>query len=70
MLSSLSKLSDAQIAEVRKLEAELGKTLLSFSRYDVIAGNLSEHELSLVRELEKKIGTVLIALDPKSVSGT
>ncbi|MGB0131497.1 hypothetical protein [Chlorobium sp.] len=69
MLSSLSKLTDAQIAEVRKLEAELGKTLLSFSRYDVIAGNLSEQELSLVRELEKKIGTVLIALDPISVSG-
>lgn len=69
MLSSLSKLTDAQIAEVRKLEAELGKTLLSFFRYDVIAGNLSEQELSLVRELEKKIGTVLIALDPISVSG-
>jgi hypothetical protein len=69
MLSSLSKLTDAQIAEVSKLEAELGKTLLSFSRYDVIAGNLSEQELSLVRELEKKIGTVLIALDPISVSG-
>jgi hypothetical protein len=69
MLSSLSKLTDAQIAEVRKLEAELGKTLLSFSRYDVIAGNLSEQELSLVRELEKKIGTVLIALDPIAVSG-
>jgi hypothetical protein len=69
MLSSLSKLTDAQISEVSKLEAELGKTLLSFSRYDVIAGNLSEQELSLVRELEKKIGTVLIALDPISVSG-
>lgn len=69
MLSSLSKLTDAQIEEVRRLEAELGKTLLSFSRYDVVAANLSEAELSRVRELEKKIGTVLIALDPKSVSG-
>lgn len=69
MLSSLSKLTDVQIEEVRRLEAELGKTLLSFSRYDVVAANLSEAELSRVRELEKKIGTVLIALDPKSVSG-
>lgn len=70
MLSSLSKLSAAQIEEIRKLEAELGKTLLSFSSYDVIAGNLSGDELSRVRELEKKIGTTLIAVDPASAGGT
>ncbi|MBM3163475.1 MAG: hypothetical protein FJZ79_09250 [Chlorobi bacterium] len=66
MLSSLSKLTAVQIGEIRKLEAELGKTLLSFSSYDVIAGNLSEDELSRVRDLEKKIGTSLIAVDPAS----
>jgi hypothetical protein len=64
MLSSLSKLTPEQIGEIRKLEEELGKTMLSFSSYDVIAGGLSTEELARVRELEKQIGTVLIALDP------
>lgn len=54
MLSSLSKLTAEDLAEIRKLEQDLGKTLLSFSGYDVIAGNLSDDELLRVRELEKK----------------
>jgi hypothetical protein len=66
MLSSLSKLTLEQLGEIRKLEEELGKTLLSYSSYDVIAGGLSPLELERVRELEKKIGTVLIAVAPAS----
>jgi len=64
MLSSLSKLTPEQIGEIRKLEEEIGKTILSFSSYDVIAAGLSTEELARVRELEKRIGTALIALDP------
>ncbi|MBN1279019.1 MAG: hypothetical protein K9I59_09780 [Chlorobium sp.] len=66
MLSSLSKLTPEQIAEIRILEQDLGITLLSFSDYDVIAGGLAAEELARVRALEKKIGTVLIALDSAS----
>ncbi|ACD91513.1 MAG: hypothetical protein HGA81_08940 [Chlorobium limicola] len=69
MLSSLSKLTAEDLAEIRKLEQDLGKTLLSFSGYDVIAGNLSDDELLRVRELEKKIGTALVAVDPARVKG-
>ncbi|NTV21242.1 MAG: hypothetical protein HGA57_07650 [Chlorobium limicola] len=69
MLSSLSKLTAEDLAEIRKLEQDLGKTLLSFSGYDVIAGNLSDDELLRVRKLEKKIGTALVAVDPARVKG-
>ncbi len=69
MLSSLSKLTAEDLADIRKLEQDLGKTLLSFSGYDVIAGNLSDDELVRVRELEKKIGTALVAVDPARVKG-
>lgn len=45
MLSSLSKLSPEELEQVRELERELGKTLLSYSSYDVVAEDLSEEEL-------------------------
>jgi hypothetical protein len=65
MLSSLSKLTPQQLEEIRVLERELGKTLLSFSSYEVVTAELAESELSRVRELEEKLGTMLVA-----VSGT
>lgn len=64
MLSSLSQLTQEQIGKIRQLEEELGKTILSFSSYDVISGGLSPEDLARVRALEKDIGTVLIAVDP------
>jgi len=66
MLSSLSKLTPEQIEEIRGLERQIGKTLLSYSSYDVIAENLTEAELGKVRELEEKIGTVLVAVSKAS----
>jgi len=62
MLSSLSKLSPEELEEVRELERELGKTLLSYSSYDVVAEDLSEDELVRVRELEAKLGTALVVV--------
>ena len=62
MLSSLSKLTVEQLEEVRSLERGIGKTLLSYSKYDVIAENLTDEEIRRVRELEEKIGTVLVAV--------
>ncbi len=62
MLSSLSKLSSEQLQEIRELERETGKTLLSYSSYDVVTDNLTEEELGKVRELERRIGTALVAV--------
>ncbi|NTW82879.1 MAG: hypothetical protein HGB36_05855 [Chlorobiaceae bacterium] len=62
MLSSLSKLTPAQLEEVKSLEKELGKTLLSYSSYDVVAEDLNVAELEKVRELEKSLGTALVAV--------
>ncbi|TNJ37684.1 hypothetical protein [Prosthecochloris vibrioformis] len=62
MLSSLSKLSPEELEQVRELERELGKTLLSYSSYDVVAEDLSEEELLRVRELEVKLGTALVVV--------
>ncbi|NTW11503.1 MAG: hypothetical protein HGA26_09120 [Chlorobiaceae bacterium] len=62
MLSSLSKLTLAQLEAVKSLEMELGKTLLSYSSYDVVAVDLTEAELEKVHELEKRLGTALVAV--------
>jgi hypothetical protein len=62
MLSSLSQLTPAQLESVKSLEKELGKTLLSYSSYDVVSDDLSESELQKVRELEKSLGTILVAV--------
>lgn len=61
MLSSLSKLTPEQIEEIRTLEQKLGKTLLSFSGYDVV-DSLSPDDLALLKALEEKLGTMLIAV--------
>ncbi len=66
MLSSLSKLTPEQIAEIRSLEQKLGKTLLSFTGYDVV-DDLSAEDLTLLRALEEKLGTMLIAV--REISG-
>lgn len=62
MLSSLSKLSAEQLEEIRSLEQKLGKTLLSFSEYDIIADGLSENDLGMLKNLEEKLGTMLVAV--------
>ena len=62
MLSSLSKLSSEQLQEIRELEREMGKTLLSYSSYDVVTDNLSEEELEKVQELERRLETALVAV--------
>lgn len=65
MLSSLSKLSEEQLKEIKDLEKSLGKTLLSYSSYDVLVENLTEEELQEVRKLEEKLGTALVAVRKK-----
>ena len=62
MLSSLSKLTPQQFEEIRSLEQKLGKTLLSFSTYDVVSDDLSPEELAMLKAIEEKLGTMLVAV--------
>ncbi|KZK74887.1 MAG: hypothetical protein A3K90_10105 [Pelodictyon luteolum] len=62
MLPTLSALTQSQIEEVRSLERELGKTILSFSGCDVSPEVLTPGELEKIRELEDRIGTMLVAV--------
>jgi len=62
MLSSLSKLTAEQLEEIRSLERKLGKTLLSFSTYDVVSDDLSVEEIAALQALEEKLGTMLVAV--------
>jgi hypothetical protein len=62
MLSSLSKLTPEQLEEIRSLEQKLGKTLLSFSSYDVVSDEMSEADLATLKALEEKLGTMLVAV--------
>ncbi|RXK87763.1 hypothetical protein EST62_06395 [Chlorobaculum sp. 24CR] len=62
MLSSLSKLTPEQLEEIRSLEQKLGKTLLSFSSYDVVSDDISEADLATLKALEEKLGTMLVAV--------
>ena len=62
MLSSLSKLTPEQLEEIRSLEQKLGKTLLSFSSYDVVSDDMSEADLATLKALEEKLGTMLVAV--------
>lgn len=62
MLSSLSRLTEEQLAEIRALEQKLGKTLLAFSKFEVVSDELSKEELALLQGLEDKLGTMLVAV--------
>ena len=62
MLSSLSKLTPEQLEEIRSLEQKLGKTLLSFSSYDVVSEDLDAEEIATLQALEDKLGTMLVAV--------
>lgn len=62
MLSSLSKLTPEQLEEIRSLEQKLGKTLLSFSSYDVVSDDLRQEDIAALQALEDKLGTMLVAV--------
>lgn len=62
MLTTLSSLSEAQIEAIRQLEQEMGKTILSFSGYELPPDELTPEELARIRELERQTGTMLVAV--------
>ncbi|MDO8841996.1 hypothetical protein [Methanocalculus sp.] len=53
-------LEPAKIAQITKLEAELGVLLLAHERPAPVA-SLNEQDLKQIREIEKKMGIRLVA---------
>jgi hypothetical protein len=53
-------LETAKIAEIKKLEEELGVLLLAHERPASVA-SLSDSDLQQIREIEKKMGVRLVA---------
>ena len=62
MLCSLSTLDAGQVEEIKSLEEDLGKNLLSFTCHDVEAAELEDIELEKIKELEAKLGVALVAV--------
>jgi hypothetical protein len=63
MLCSLSNLGEKELQEIRRLEQELGKTLLSFSCHPVEPATLEDRELSRIKRLEQRLGVALVAVN-------
>jgi hypothetical protein len=63
MLCSLSNLGDEELQEIRRLEQELGKTLLSFSCHPLEPAEIEDRELSRIKSLEQRLGVALVAVD-------
>jgi hypothetical protein len=55
-------LNHKQIGQIRSLESQLGKRLLSFTRQDIQVAELNQEELGTVRDLENKLGVALVAI--------
>jgi hypothetical protein len=63
MLCSLSQLDDKKLEQIRSLENELGKNLLSFTCHDIKTARLNDEELGKVRDLENTLGVALVATE-------
>jgi len=62
MLCTLSDLKGQQLARIRSLETELGKTILSFSCHTATPASLKDAELTKIQNLEKELGLSLVAV--------
>lgn len=63
MFCSASKLDDGKLGAIKKLEQELGKTLVAYSCSDPKPCDLTEAELSKVKALEGKLSVTLVAFN-------
>ena len=62
MLCSLSKLEEAKLQEIRKLEKKIGKSLLSFTCHDINPAIIEDDELGEIKNLEATLGVSLVAV--------
>jgi len=64
MLCSLSsKLGEADLKEIGRLEEELGVTMLAFNCHPVDPAEIDDARLTRIMELEEKLGVSLVAID-------
>ena len=62
MLCNLSNLNDKDIEQVKKLEKELGITVLAFSCHEAEPAMLDKDVLDKVQAAEKELGLSLVAV--------
>ena len=62
MLCNLSNLNDKDIEQVKKLEKELGITVLAFSCHEAEPAMLDKSVLDKVQAAEKELGLSLVAV--------
>ena len=64
MLCSIStNLDNNKIEAIKKLEKEIGKTVLAYSCHDTSASEIDESQLSKIKAAEKELDVVLVAVD-------
>jgi hypothetical protein len=63
MLCSLSQLDNDRLEQIRSLEDELGKNLLSFTCHEIKIAPLDDEELEKIEDLENKLGVALVATE-------
>jgi hypothetical protein len=59
-----SKLTDAQLRKVQKLEHDLDMILIAHEKIPVIS-NLSREEVRALQDMEKRMGITLVAYRPE-----
>ena len=63
MLCSLSNLKEQDIQAIRKMESELGITVLAFSCHDAEPSILEKDKLEKIQSVENKLGLSLVAVE-------
>ena len=64
MFCSIGKVEQKELDEIKKLEEELGKTILAFQcTRDTKAAELDEIEMEKLRRTEEKLHLTLVAVD-------
>lgn len=62
MLWSYSKIDDAKVKAIEKLEKKLNVTLLAFSGQDIKNAELTSQDLAEIKKIEDDLGLSLVAV--------
>lgn len=63
MLCSLAnRLGDAELGQIRRLEQELGVTLLAYTCHEAEPAAIDDSQLDKLHEAEAKLGVTLVAV--------
>ena len=63
MLCTLAdRLGESELDEIRRLERELGTTILAYSCYQAEPAPVDDRQLARLQELEQRLGVSLVAV--------